>query len=347
MGDRLRHYIYVGIGIGVTIAVLKYVLPALAPFIFAAIIAFIIDPAVNLLERRGGLPRGVASALALLALLALLLGLFFLVVSRLVQEIVDLSKLVPSYYSTLAVAIEDVFERFGTLPAPIRGALQVQGERLLLLLQNLLEWVLGALRQVPSALLGIVVTFVAAFFMSRDKDMVTRFLISLMPTSIRGRMLRARRQLLASTLGLAKATLLLMGISTALTTLGLVVARVEFAIVMGLVIGLADLLPIVGPSTVFWPWIGYNLFFGNPWLALKLAIVFAGVSLTRTILEPRIIGARIGVHPLATLLSLYLGVRLLGVWGFIIGPLVAILLKCAVASGLIQLPEGAGGNNSP
>lgn len=65
--------------------------------------------------------------------------------------------------------------------------------------------------------------------------------------------------------------------------------------------------------------------------------MFAAVSFTRAMLEPRIVGARIGVHPLATLLSVYLGIRFFGAAGFIIGPLVAILVKCAVASGLINL----------
>lgn len=246
MKDRTWNYVFICLAVGAAAALFRFLLPSLLPFLLALLIAFFIDPVVNLLEQKGGLPRGVAAGLALFASIMLLIGLFLLAASRLVQEIWQLSKVLPSYYSSMVIEIEALLETFGTLPLPIRGALQAQGERLLLLLQGLLEWTIASVRQVPSALFSIVVTFIAAFFLSRDKDMIARFFLGLLPPSGRARMQMAKRELIASTLGLAKAALTLMGISTLLTIVGLLLARVQFAIVMGLVVGIVDLLPIVG-----------------------------------------------------------------------------------------------------
>ena len=107
-----------------------------------------------------------------------------------------------------------------------------------------------------------------------------------------------------------------------------------------MITGFLDVLPAVGPGLVFLPWAFYHLTVGETVLGIWLLVTYGVLVVGRTVLEPRVIGTRIGVHPLATLVSLYVGLRLFGVAGFIIGPMVAILLVSLGRTGLVSLESG-------
>src|SRR5690606_32219541 len=97
---------------------------------------------------------------------------------------------------------------------------------------------------------------------------------------------------------------------------------------------------VVGPGLVFLPWALYHLVVGDTMFGVWLVLTYGGLVVGRTILEPRVIGDRIGVHPLATLMSLYVGLQLFGVSGFIIGPIIAIILVSLARAGIVGLDNG-------
>ena len=103
----------------------------------------------------------------------------------------------------------------------------------------------------------------------------------------------------------------------------------KYIFTIGIVVGILDILPILGPGTFFVPWIIWALISGDTKVALSLLIVYIIISVVRQFLEPKIIGDNIGLHPLATLISLYVGLQLGGVIGMIMGPvLVVIFIAC-------------------
>ncbi len=319
----------------------------LAPFVLALALAAFIEPVVTWLSRRG-VPRGWAVGAALFFTVAILGLIVGAAVSRLVVEIGQLVGALPGYSQDLANRVESLLQAYGrysaSLPQPLEESIRSQMGSLVAVLQSLAGAVLAAVSGLPGFLLVLVVTVVATFFLSRDKEAINAFLLSLFPESLRGRVTSVRREVIGSALGFAGAYVTLMIMTAILSVLGLTFIGARYALVVGLVVGLLDILPGVGPATIFVPWIAYSVFFGSIPFAIKLAVVLAILSVVRQMVEPRVVGHRTGLHPLATLLAMYLGIRLFGASGFLIGPIAAIILKAVGRAGLLPGFGGDGGH---
>ncbi len=320
---------------------LKYVAPYFTPFLVALVLAVLINPTVDALEERTRLPRGWAVAIALLFFFGLALGFILFAVGAVVVQLGQLVADFPQHYNDLVafseLVIARVTEVFRGLPpdfvsltdSTVRSGLQsIYGG-----LQTLVRALLSGLVGLPQAFLVAVVSLVATFFFSRDKDVILEFSLGVLPAPYRERVARVNRDVVRSAVGLVKAQLILVGITLVIIVSGLLLLRVRYAWIVGLVAGLLDILPAVGPATVLVPWGAYCLLTGDHGLGLGLLALVAVVTVFRQVMEPRIVGQRIGLHPLLTLFSLYLGFRLLGATGLVVGPLVAIAVRAVIQSG--------------
>ena len=101
----------------------------------------------------------------------------------------------------------------------------------------------------------------------------------------------------------------------------------EYPILMAVLIGLVDALPIVGSGTIIMPWAIISAFNGNIKLAVALVILYLIVIVIRQIIEPKIISNHIGIHPIFTLIAMYTGFKVIGTIGIFIGPIILIILK--------------------
>lgn len=123
--------------------------------------------------------------------------------------------------------------------------------------------------------------------------------------------------------------------STGITSyLGLLILGTDFVLLSALTAALLDIIPVFGPGLLFIPWILYNMFRGRLYLALGLLIIYTLVTAIRQGLEGKIMGLHLGLHPLLTMIAFYIGYRLLGPMGFIIGPGTLVLWKAVWNSGL-------------
>jgi len=320
---------------------IKYVLPFVAPFVIAVVLAVLIDPTVNGLEERVHLPRGWAVALTLLFFLALLVGLLLFGVGTVVVQLGQLAKDLPDQYLKVVAWSESVLqwaaEVFRGLPSDfveatsqtIRSSFQSISSGV----QTLVKALIGGLAAIPSAFLVGVISLVATFFLSRDKDLIGQTLLRFLPGTYRSRVVEVNRDVVSSAIGLIKAQLTLVAMSLVILVVGLLLLGVRYAWLVGLVAGLLDVLPAVGPTAVLAPWAIYCLLDHNPGLGIGLLVLIAVVSVFRQVMEPRIVGQRLGIHPILTLLALFLGLKLLGPSGIVIGPLAAIIVKAIIRSG--------------
>mgnify|MGYP000079589287 CR=1 FL=1 len=329
----------------VTFVLVSYLLPYVLPFLLAVPLAAFIDPLVNFIENKGRLPRGVAAALVLFMVLVLAGAGLVLVFSRLAVEAVKLSHNLPQYYQfavglsdQLLAWFEDLFASLQSLPPSLEeGLLSALGRvyfSLQSLVANLLESITGLPYVVGRVVTVFAVTCLAAFFMCRDKKLIRAFILGWLPKDWREGALTLEGEVMGSIIGFVKAQMTIVCITAVLTTIGLSIIRVPYAFLLGLAAGILDLVPFLGPTAVFVPWIVYAFVVGNGVLGFKLLVLFLFLSLARQILEPKIIGDYTGVHPLATLFSIYLGIMVFGLWGFIIGPVTAVVLKAVARAGV-------------
>lgn len=348
MRDTSRIYLYLVGFLLASFLFLKFAVPYLLPFVLGLFLAGLIDPAVTRLERRYRIPRSLGAALVIVLLVA---GLIFIAVVgaiRLGAELAAISDSLPGVYQVLyalGAALVDLVGQFSaTLPPALKSTLDQQiavGYRLVeVVVGSLLGLVQGWLTGLPGALMVILITGVATYFFSRDKERIGEFLVGLLPGRVRPGAAEVKARLLSSTVGLIKAQAVLVLLTFLVTLVGLNMLGARYALTISIVSALLDVIPVLGPSLVFVPWAAYAFLLGHSELALWLLALYGLIAVVRGGAQAYIIGERIGLHPLATLLALYLGVQAFGPIGFIYGPLVAIVLKAAVEAGL--LPAGPG-----
>ena len=147
---------------------------------------------------------------------------------------------------------------------------------------------------------------------------------------------RLEKEVMTGLVGFVWAQLILVTITTLITIVGLLLLKIRYAFFLGLISGLLDIIPVLGPTLLFLPWIIIAVMTGDVALAIGLAIVYAAMNVVRHVLQARVIGSRTGLHPLAVLLSLYLGMRFLGPSGVIAGPLTLILLSAILRLGVFN-----------
>ncbi|MCL4516020.1 MAG: sporulation integral membrane protein YtvI [Firmicutes bacterium] len=327
--------IYILVVLAAIFLLFRFVLTYLTPFIIAGLLAMLIDPLVGLLQRKVRLSRGAAVALILGLVLMIFSAVVAIGISQLIAELSDLVASLPEYQARFVALLEYFRQRVtgfsAGLPKPLVDAMQDSQRRLYETLALWARSVLQAVQLLPNFFVVLVVSFLATYFISRDKEAILKYITHLTPRSWRQQMFRVRSDVGMGVIGYFRAQITLMLVTTTLSILGLLILRVRYAWLLGLAAGLLDLVPMVGPSGIFVPWLLYNFFLGDIGLGVGLTVVLAMITVVRQISEPRIVGAHIGLHPLATLMAIYLGFRILGVWGFFLGPVTLIVLKAIFA----------------
>ncbi len=321
---------------------ITYGLGLVLPFAIAFVLAELVDPVVVVMSKKGRLPRSVAVGLVLIVLLGLVATGLTATIARLVQEIQLVITQLPYLYAVgldLAARLSEQFGAFhATLPASVQQILATNLASLQKTLSTNLPSVattMGAFSGLPALLTNLLIAVVATFFISRDRRQIYDFLLTLFPVVWRPKVRQIKVEVWTSVIGFAKAQFFLISLTMIQTVIGLSLIKSEYALLMGVVVGVADVLPLLGPAAVYLPWIAYSFLFGSKVFGIKLLVLWVIVAAVRQVLEPKLVGDQLGLHPLAILLSVYLGFQFFGALGFVVGPLMAILLKAVVRSGLL------------
>jgi sporulation integral membrane protein YtvI len=189
---------------------------------------------------------------------------------------------------------------------------------------------------IPNLLIFLLFTFLSSFFFAKDKNKIISSIKSILPHDWYKKIEIIQSELIASTIGLIKAQIILILISTIITIAGLYILNVDYALTLGIICGILDILPVIGPSLIFVPWAIVALLLGNLKFSLSLIILHLFVSGMRQILQAKVIGTHLGLDPLLALISIYVGVRLFGFMGLFIGPMVAVIVKAIFQSGFLR-----------
>ena len=330
MGQKEGLGLYWAGSILAALAAMWILIPLVTPFILALLFASIIDPIVDILEAKGHLQRGAAVLLVGFCLIGLLLfvgGAFYLHLGGEIGEL--LSYLPPG--EDAASSLEEFWKsRFETwtnsFPPQLRAILQqTLGGMPGFLAMALREgWEL--LQKLPRALGTAVITLLATFFISRDKRQLTAGLKRLTPPGWHRRLSQVKQELMTAIMGFIRAQLILITLTTTLFVAGLNLLGLPYAGLIGVTAGVFDLLPVLGPGLVLTP-VALYLALEDIGRGIACLFLLLAVIAIRQLCESKIVGHYIGIHPLAALFGIYVGVRVWGVEGFILGPLLLIVLK--------------------
>lgn len=315
--------------------ILSHLFSVIVPFIVAAMLALLMEPVVQWFINRARMSRTLAVALSMLALFGALSMLLVLVTFRLVRELIDLSVSLPRYvkpvheFITYTIQQSKIF--YFSLPPEITGRITENLSAITGTISNmassLAHFLVNFASALPGAVLGIIVTVIATYFFSRDRKLIVRFWVEVIPHPWGEKSLAIVREIAHAFLSYVRAQTFLVSLTTVLAISGLYLIGAKYALTVGFLIGLFDLIPVLGPATILIPWAIWGFVAGNVSFGVKLLVLYLLIWIVRQILEARIVAANLGLHPLAVLVAMYVGLRLIGVPGLIFGPILLIAFQ--------------------
>lgn len=339
--SSIRKYLYLFGGIlGFGLAV-RYLLPVMLPFLLGTLLALAAEPAVNILTRR--LPRPVASGVGVGATILLLLTLLWLTSALVLRQLRSAAQMLPDLQNTATQGISMIQTQLtqlaGQLPSGARdlayrgidsafGSSTAMLEQLTAQLPGKLTGMVG---KVSSGALGFGTGIFSAFLISARLPRLRRWLSSKIPAPWKQTLIPALARVRTALGGWLKAQGLLMSITFGILCIGFLLLRIPYGIVWALVISLVDAVPMLGSGIALIPWAVTEFFRQQPGRGIGLIAIWAAAMLTRTVLEPRLVGKQIGIDPLLTLIFMYAGFRFIGVFGLLLAPITAAAIKAVTS----------------
>lgn len=354
--EMLKRLIIVIVSVsGFTIAAF-YLSTLIFPFLIAWLIALIMNPFVNFLQYSARLPRGLAVLLVLCGILCIITGTITLLIAELFAITEYLSKHAPQQLQEILSTIEHVFittlfpkiqqlidqliglenREHNTITTQLNDILTNLLGRAGLFMQTALSKITGFLSWLPKAFTSIIFMIIATFLISKDWYRIKQLFGRFLPDRFKQRGLKIFYDLRAALFGYIRAQFIIIFISTMIVFSGLLILKVQYPFTSALMIGIVDLIPFLGTGIVFIPWIIYEWLIHNHPMAIGLFVLYVVVIVTRQFIEPKIVSTNIGMNPLATLLSIFIGWKLLGFLGIILAPALFVLIQAIYKAGIFS-----------
>lgn len=358
-----KKYLYIGLRILFVIAAVilgffavYFIGRLIIPFIIGFFIALIINPLVDLLQSKTKMPRGFAVFTSIIIILAVISAAITLLVNEIISGFNYLSNIVPEHYRTFNEYVEEVYlskvaPMYESLLALFRDldhsqrstlleSMQFMGEKLTdafsSLLQALGNGLYTIIKKLPSMATIFIISLLAAFFISKDWTRIVLSMHNKIPQHIHSKINQIYEGLQNALLGFLKAEFKLTFISAVTVFIGLTILRVDHALTIALIIWIVDFLPYLGSILVMGPWAIYSFSTGDIFLGVGISILYGLIVLQRQLIKPKILSSSIGISPLLTLLTMYIGFKLIGVIGIVLGPLTFIIMKILHEVGIFQ-----------
>lgn len=333
--ERVSYYALVAVGIvaaGIILLVaLNYVLPVLLPFLIAWLMASATRAPADFLSRKTKIPTRILRLITSLLLTLLIfsgaaVAIWQLIASlwRFLSDVGEGNKL----YDFLTLLTSPKLPIFGDgfseeLAGKITDAVSS-------MLTSALSWLAEAATDVagtiPSAFFFLVVTVISLVYFSLDLERINAFCVRVLPENISLSLAKFRDGVFFVIKKYIRSYLLIMLITYLTMLLGFFVLGVEHAPLIALVVALLDILPVIGVGTVLIPWGIIEIALGHRFVGVGLLVLFVVNTVIRQLSEPKIVGKSLDMHPIATLIFLYVGYRLFGFAGLILFPVIAVSL---------------------
>jgi len=340
--------ITIGIILGIILIplALYFVFPYFAPFVWAYLFALILEPLNVWLVRVTKLKRSVSVHLAFLAFLGSSLLLGYFLIAKITAELLSLLRYIqrniPNIQAWLVDAYRQTQDFILLLPPDLANQINSAFAKFLNQLTNvnLLSSVgtrtFNVSTAIPNFFVGLLLFYISLYLISLNLPAIQQKFFSYFKESSRQKLNIVLRELQNATVGFLQAQFIMSSITYIVSLTGLMILGVGYALVISLLIVLVDVLPIVGTGMVLIPWAIFSLTQGNTFLGVGLLILYAVIIIVRKSIEPKVLGERIGLSPLATLISIWVGFKVLGVLGVFLGPLLIITYQALVKADVIK-----------
>ena len=315
--------------------IIRFIGVLISPFAIAWLVCIITKPLNRLLIDKLHFPRTLAVLLVMIfvfALISALILLFISVLANVLANLADYAKNLSYYTDDISNFIDAVYDKLGLDNRHISEILDQFKDKIADFASKGLGVVVSVAKSTPGAVVLVFVTLVAVFYWCRDEEKVVPVLCNALPRRWREKA-RHTYDSFSHIIGrYIRAQLILISISFLLCTIGFTVLGVKGALAMGLFTAVLDIIPVLGPGTLMVPWAIWSFITDNVGFGIGLLVLYAIVSTVRYILEPKIVGDSVGLHPLAALAAVFIGMKMFGIVGLILGPITLAVIMAAYRS---------------
>lgn len=337
-----------------TIAIIGFIayliLPVSVPLILAFITALFLEPLIRFIQKRGKSKRNLA-VIIVFCLFLLFIGIItYFIVTKIIAQAINLVENAPDYIEEISAALIQIQAHFTSatahLPEAVSKEIQTQITSFTNSMTNSLSTIVNIdtvkklftvlFTNIPNFLVSLLVYLIALFLFMIDMPRVKEGLYNHLTEKTADKVDFMIARLSYVVFGFLKAQFLVSVLIFLVSLVGLLFIAPEVALLMSIIIWVIDFIPIIGSIVILGPWALFNLLTGNMALGTELAILAAILLVIRRTVEPKVMGSQIGLSPLATLIAMYLGLKLIGILGFFVGPLVLIAFNSAKEAGIIK-----------
>jgi sporulation integral membrane protein YtvI len=329
----------------------SYLYQIATPIFLAFIIYLIIEPLARFLHRRG-LSKSIASAISTGLFVLVILGALVGVGVIFTSQILSLKANLPEYSAILQrqllLKTDFLSHRLDALPEDviqkiIEYSTQIT-EKASLLAGQFLNWTFTMLTSFSAFVVNFVIAIILAYFLSIEIESWKRMARNKTPKTFKAAFTFLRENVLLGIVGYLKAQSKLISLTFIVIFVALILLGVDNAFSIALLSAIFDVLPLLGVSTLFIPWIVYLFIVGKTTLAIWLCVLLGVVIMVRQIMEPKITGDSLGVSAFTMLSFMMISLSLFGVAGLILSPILIITIKALYEQGYLQRwirwPEG-------
>ena len=312
----------------------------LFPFTLALFFSILTQPFSRFLQKKLQFSQKIATIVSIILFLVIFLAFISLSALRLSGEIyklsINLNKYSKDFQSLWNHTIDKVYSLLGYFPegfdeqvkSSINGFIRMGTSKLGSFINSLINFITS----IPTIILYICITILSTFFISLDKKKIMTFLEQQFPETWIKKVYNIKREMFNVLGSYIRAQIILMTICffellISFNLLSFLKFNLPYPLIFSIIICIIDALPILGAGAVLLPWSLISFATGDIKLGLALLGIYFLVLSVRQMLEPKLISQNLGVHPLVTLISMYSGFKFFGVIGFLIGPVVMIILK--------------------
>lgn len=325
-----------------------YIFGLFSPFIFGYILARIINPVADRLQRRMKVPRGISVVLVIIVAIVIIFGIIGLLGYKLFDEVRNLYFDWPQILGSLRSNWNEISNNLSQMYIGMPDFVQTAVDKAVNDVYNqcmqltkeipVVDMAQVVAKSLPSGLIWALMFIMSTYFMVSHKEMVTKFMHKIL--GVRGveKVNEIKKQCKTYLGGYVKAQLIIMLIVFMMLLIILSLFDAPFALLIAALTAFLDALPFLGSGIVLWPMAVIYFIDQNFKLGVVYVITYFAAMLMRRFVEPKLVSDKIGLNPLITLVAMYIGYKFWGVIGLITGPLLLMLIISLYTVGLFRRP---------
>ncbi|HHW02831.1 MAG TPA: AI-2E family transporter [Thermoanaerobacterales bacterium] len=299
----------------------------LLPFAIGLLISYILDPVVVFLSNKG-IKRPIAVALIYFILIGSIIIALVYIVPVILMELNKLINTIPFYTQEIQDIVKEFKIKYKTIfPAAIQEVIDRNIDQIEKILLSILQNIASIIMRWVSSLFSIILGPVVGFYLLKDLDKIKMNLVYYLPHDQRQMVIKFLEKI-DTTLGrYIRSQLIVSFIIGIFTTLALYILKIDFALLIGLLAGVTNIIPYFGPFIGALPAVVITMLrypHKIVWLVIAIIIIH---ELESGIISPHIVGENVGLHPITVIFSLLVGGTFFGLWGMILAVPIAALIK--------------------